>query len=143
MKLIELFITFALIGIFILCMVNFGVQMALDNESNNSILDNAQINESFGSGLRANLSSFQGKSEAERGIFEKDNPKVGAGFFMLDAIMGAGRIFTGMIVGVFNLILMPLETIIGIDKAILGVIISILLVSLVLLAWRVYKAGES
>ncbi len=142
MKLIELFITFALIGVFILCMVNFGVQVARDNESNNTILDNAQINASFGSGLEANLSSFQSKSEAERGIFEKDSPKVGGGFFMLDAIMGAGRIFTGMIVGIFNLILLPLESVIGVDNAVIGVIISILIVSLVFLAWRVYKAGE-
>ncbi len=142
MGLKELFVTFALIGIFILCMVNFGVQIARDNEATNSILDNEQINASFKSGLESDLSSFRDQSEAERDVFEEDNPKVGAGFFMLDAVMGAGKIFTGMIVGVFNLIILPLESIIGIPSAVIGVIISILIVSLVLLAWRVYKSGS-
>ena len=137
----DLFVTFALIGIFVLCMINFGIQIARDNDSTTSIMDNPQMNATF-SGLETNLSTFQSQTSAQRDIFEGDNPKVGLGFFMLETIMGAGRVFTGMVFGVFSLLLGPLATIIGISPVIIGIIASILIVSIILAAWRAYKVGE-
>ncbi len=136
----ELFITFALIGVFILCMVNFGVQIAQDNESNESILNEEIINRSFNVGLNASLTPFQDQAEEQQGKFEEDSTALGAGFFMLEAILNAGKIFSGMIVGIWNLIFLPLD-ILGIPRAVIGVMATILIVSLVLFAWRAYKSG--
>ncbi len=141
MKFMNFFISFCLIGIFILCMVNFNTQISSDNNSTNTVLQNPAMAEAF-SGLESNLSEFQKQAEDEKGIFEENKPMVGIGFFMLEGIMGAGKIFTGMIISVFNFFLLPLGTILGIDTGIISIFISILIVSILLLLWRLYKAGE-
>ena len=139
----SLFIGFVLISLFAVAMINFSVNLSSDNNSNNSIVNEPTgtirtINKS----LSTNLSSFQTISQGQRSNFESDLPILNVGTLIIFAIISSGKIFTGMITGLFSIMLFPLATLIGIPPIFLGAFISIFLVTVILLMWRVLKGGQ-
>lgn len=137
----DLFITFALLGVFALAMFSFGVEISINNNSNNS-LGNEPSMKNLNSSLISDLSSFNSKANSSKSNFESESPTSGFGELIIFSIISAGKVFTGMIFGIFNGLFLPLSQVIGISVVVLGVIASILTISLIIYAWRVYKSGE-
>jgi len=137
----KIFIAFALLGVFMFAFLNFGLDIARNNDVNQSILSDTQMNDSFNR-LQANLSSYSAVSQGQRENFESELPTEGFGTLIIFAIISAGKVFTSLLVGIFNTIFFPLSNIIGVSPVILGVFASIFLLTIIFAAWRVYKSGE-
>ncbi len=136
----QTFITFALIGIFIFAGIAFIVQTQTDNSVNGTILDNDII---FTVYNRTNLTllEFRDNSSEQKGNFESEFPERGFGSLIIFAIVGVGNVFTGMILGVYNIFIILPARVLNISPVVIGTLTSILIVSLVLLVWRVYRTG--
>ena len=134
------FITFALIGIFAFASMSFIVTTQLDNNVNNTILENEVINKTF-TDFETDLSDFSSKTQTQKESFESEIPERGFGSLIVFAIVGVGQRFTGMITGVYNIFIVLPASILGISPVVISVITAILVVSLILLIWRVYRSG--
>ncbi len=136
----EVFVTFALIGIFVLAGISFIVQTQLDNDVENTILENEVINKTY-TNLETDLSDFGSETQTQKESFESEIPERGFGSLIIFAIIGVGQKFTGMITGIYNIFIVLPASILGISPVVIGVFTAMLIVSLILLAWRVYRAG--
>lgn len=137
----NVFISFVLVAVITLSLITFSVNVATNNDADATILENQQINSTF-SGLEEDLRDLETTSQDQRENFEDDSITSGLGFLVFQTIISGGRVFTGIIIGFFNILGTPLASIIGVPTAILGAFTSILVVSLILLAWRLYKRGD-
>lgn len=136
----ETFITFALIGIFVFASISFIVTTQLDNDVENTILEDDIINKTYIK-LETNLSDFESTTQTQKESFEEEIPERGFGSLIVFSIISVGQKFTGLIALVYNVIIVLPASIIGIPKVVISVLSSILIVSLVLLIWRVYRVG--
>jgi len=134
-------ITGLLIGLFAFALMNISISLTNENDVNNSLLENEAINRSFGY-LESNLSSTQDKSETSKTGFESENPTVGTDSFLFSSIISAGKVFTGMWRGVYDVTFSLFTETLGISPIVIGVITSILIITITLLAWSLYKSGR-
>lgn len=137
----KLWISVALIGLFVFAMISFVVQFQQDNNQEGTILDNSLINQSYQS-LQTNLTTFRTETQGQKTNFEAELPTSSFGSLIIFSIVSAGKILNGMVLGVYNVLIILPISIFGISPVVAGVISSILLVSIILLLWRLYKAGE-
>ncbi len=136
----ETFVIFALIGIFVFASISFIVTTQTDNEVTTTILDNDVINRTYVQ-LETNLSKFGLQTQTQKESFESEIPERGFGSLIIFSIIGVGQSFTGMIIGVYNVFIVLPASILGVSPVVIGVLTSIIIVSLVLLIWRVYRSG--
>ena len=136
-----LIISFILVGLFAFAMINFGVQLSLENDSNQSILENSAINRSYHR-LESNLTELRDEAQTQKEGFEGEDPKLEGGSLLFKSIVGAGKTFSSTITSVWIIISDVAYNVFGINEIILGVLASILLVTIIFLAWRAYKAGS-
>ncbi len=138
----KIFIAFTLTGLFALAMISFGVQIASENDSDNSILDDPSISK-VNASLFRNLTTYQSMSQGQRENFESEIPTTGFGTLIIFGVMSAGKVFTGMVMGVFSSLLAIFSSErIGIDPVVLGILTSLLIFGTIFALWRLYKAGE-
>ena len=136
----EVFITFALIGVFIFAGISFIAQTQIDNDVEHTILENQVINRTFVD-FETDLSAFGSQTQTQKESFESEIPERGFGSLIIFSIIGVGQRFTGMITGVYNIFIVLPASILGISPVVISVLTAIMIVSLVLLIWRVYRAG--
>jgi hypothetical protein len=115
--------------------------MQQNNEVDNTILENQLINNTFEK-LQTNLTNVGGATQTQRGNFESEIPERGFGSLIIFSIVAVTQKFTALIIGIFNIFVILPSSILGISPVVTGAIGSILIVSLVLLAWRVYRLGS-
>lgn len=137
----EFIIATLLIGVCIFAMLGFVVTFQVNNHANGTIMDNPTINRTY-SNLYTNLASSQGTAESQRTGFEKEVPTVGTDSFLFSSIIGAVKTFTSTIANVFSIIFVYLGSVLGISPVVIGVFVAIIIISVILLAWRVAKVGE-
>ncbi|MFA6190643.1 MAG: hypothetical protein WC711_04025 [Candidatus Staskawiczbacteria bacterium] len=144
MKFKTLFVTMALFGLMIFCLVSFIYTVQKDNGAEygtgHNILDNKILNKSFQQ-LESNLSGMESKANTQKGNFEGEAPTISFGSLVFTTITSIGKVFNGMIVGVYNLLIkLPME-LLGVSPVIAGVISTILVILIILGLWEVYKLG--
>lgn len=136
----EVFVTFALIGVFVFAGISFIVTTQLDNDVENTILENEVINKTY-TNLETDLGDFGSETQTQKESFESEIPERGFGSLIIFAIIGVGQRFTGMITGVYNIFIVLPASILGISPVVIGVLSAMLMVSLILLVWRLYRTG--
>lgn len=136
----DLFTTFAIIGVFIFASISFIVTTQIDNSANNTILENDVINRTY-ERLETNLSDFGSQTQTQRESFESEIPERGYGSLIIFAIVGIGQRFSGIIASVYNIIIVLPASILGVSPVVISTITAIVLVSMILLIWRVYRSG--
>lgn len=141
----EIFIGFVLIGVFSISLINFGVLIAQENDSDKSILDDSRINSAY-TGLNNSYKTFQNDANESLASFNQDSTSTSTGFLLLGSIINAGKVFTTMIVGTFNIVTtLIFGTLFGNSPAaalIFGVFSAILFFLIIFSLWRVFKSGE-
>ncbi|KKN11228.1 hypothetical protein LCGC14_1028590 [marine sediment metagenome] len=137
----EVFINFALIGVLVFATISFIVIFQQDNNVTDTILSDSRINTSFNS-LTTQLINLEENTTTQKDSFESDVPETGAISLIIFAIVGVGQVFTSLIVGTYNIIIVLPATILGVSPVVIGVLTAILSVTLVLLVWRVYRVGS-
>jgi hypothetical protein len=137
-----MFIGFALVALFAFSMIAFESSLTRQNNANSSLLDNEDLNlNDTYSNLESSLDDFQDIAQSQRTNFERDFPLAGFGELIIFAVFSMGRVFTNLLVGVFNILVTPLVVIIGLDPIVLGVITSIFVLTMILVVWRLVKRG--
>ncbi len=137
----EVFITFALIGVFVFAGISFIVTTQRNNGVTNTILENDIINRTY-SNLETDLGGLSSNASTQKESFESEIPERGFGSLIIFAIVGVGNKFTGMIVGIYNILIVLPASLLGIPPVVISVMTAILLISLILLVWRVYRVGS-
>lgn len=134
-----------LLALFIFAAISFGVQISEDTGANMSLLDNEVINRSYRE-VELNITFAQTTAESQKTSFFRDVPIIGeiVGAFdiILGSIIGVGRIFGNVLVSLYNLTFGLIASVLGVSPVVISVFTTILLILIVLLAWRVYRSGS-
>lgn len=136
----ELFSNFMLIGLVVLSMFAFGVFFQQENSVDTPFIENTLMNNTYHS-LYTNLNSLRDESQAQKTLFESENPTGGFGTILLFSIVSSGKVFNGMVVGIFNTLIKLPVVILGIDPVIVSVLSTLLILTIIIGLWIVYKLG--
>lgn len=136
----ELFVNFAFASLLILGIVLFGSILQTDNNANETIMDNTLFNDTF-STLKSDLEGFSSQAQTQRTLFETEKPTTGFGSLILFSIVSSGKVFTGMTIGSFNLLIKLPTILFGLDPVITSILSTVLIVVILLGLWVLYKLG--
>lgn len=139
-KFYDLFVNFMLVGLVILSLFAFGSFFQSDNNIDNQFMENSLMNDTYGS-LREDLGGLRDQSQAQKTLFESENPTSGFGTILLFSIVSTGKVFNGMVVGVFNTLIKLPVVFLGLDSVIVSVISTILILTIIIGLWIIYKLG--
>lgn len=134
-------VNFILIGVLVFSLISFVVVIQNENNVEKGILENELINSTFNS-LAEELNTSGGDSETQRKSFEAEIPERGFGSLIIFTIVGVTQNFMSVIVTIFNILIVLPAQVLGVSEVVISAIGSILIVSLILLAWRVYRIGS-
>ena len=134
------FISFMFIGLVALSMFAFVINFQSENEVENKLMDNSIMNDTYYS-LESDLSSLRSKSQSQKSLFESETPTGGFGTILLFSIVSVGKVFNGMIIGIFNTIIKLPVVFLGLDIAVVSVLGTILILTIIIGLWSVYKLG--
>lgn len=136
----ETFITFAMIGLFVFSTLAFIISVQTENNAVNKLSDDIYINNSFGN-LQNDLNDFRDQAQAQKEVFEKDNPIASFGYLIFYSIISTGKVFTKMTFGLFNsLIDLPVRYL-GVDPIVISILSTILIITIIIGLWIIYKVG--
>jgi len=136
----DIFGTFAFLGLLVLALFSVIIIVQRDNEASDPLINNELISGTYGS-LNESMSSLEGSSSTQYGLFSKETPKPGFGAIVMFTIVSIGKTFGNIIFTVFTLIIKIPLIVLGIDQTIVAMIISFLTISVVIALWIVYKFG--
>lgn len=136
----ELFTNFAFIGLIILAIFSFVILFQDENNAEEQMIDNSLMNETY-SQLREDLTGYRDQSQTQKTLFEIENPTAGFGTILLFSIVSSGKVFNSMIIGTFNVLIKLPAVFLGVDPAVISVLSTMLIISIILGLWILYKLG--
>lgn len=139
-KFYELFVSFLILALLIVSLMAFSILMQEDNDVSEQFIENPVINDTY-SNLRSDLISFKDESQTQKALFESENPTAGFGTILLFSIVSAGKVFNGMIIALFNSLIKLPVVILGLDPVVVSVLSAILILSIIIGLWIIYKLG--
>lgn len=137
----KLFVTFLMIGLVVFGLFMAVVQFQVESGNTELFIENSQVNGSFNS-LNTSLQNIRDNAQAQKELFEKDS-NAGFGFLLFRSILSAGKVFNSMIVGVFNAIVTLPIVVFGIDPVVIGILTTILILTIIIGVWFVIKGSDS
>ncbi len=139
-KFYDLFMNWMFVGLVVVALLSFGVLYQEDNNANGKFIEDSLMNQTYTS-LRTDLGELRDQSQAQKTLFESENPTSGFGTILLFSIVSTGKVFNSMIIGVFNTIIKLPTVVLGLDPIILSVIGTMLILTIIIGLWIVYKLG--
>jgi len=139
-KFIDLFTNFMLIGLVVFGLFAFSSFFQEENKVENKFMENSLMSSTYAS-LNSSLSGLSGQSQAQKTLFESENPTSGFGTILLFSIVSTGKIFNGMVIGLFNTLIRLPVTVLGVDPIVISVLSTILILTIIIGLWIVYKLG--
>lgn len=136
----DIFIKLMFVGIIFLSMMSWIITTQTENNTQNLITNNALINSSYG-GLLTTMNGNQGQSDKASQTFGNINPSQTFGIVQITSIVSPIRIFKGLIMGTYNILIALPAKFLGIPDVIVAVINSILSLLLILGVWIIWKGG--
>lgn len=138
----QFIIGIVLTGVFMFALIGFGIQMGLDNPTNQSIANNTLISKAYTDINDSLLKVKPALDKNKKGFFTDvdDESKLG---IVLNSIIGIGSLLVnGFLQNVFQVISAFFSEVLGIDSnLVFGIMMSFFTITAILLAWRVYRAG--
>ncbi len=141
----SMFITWLLIGVFIIALISGGALLADNNNINQTILNiNSGINSTFNTtvvDLTDKLESTEEDVNTFRESFSDDakNPVV-SGIFLIPSMAGIVLDSISIIIIIFNLIFNLITN--YVSPVIIVILTSVFVFTMILLIWRVLKTGS-
>lgn len=135
-----LLVNLALAGLIVFCIIALGISLQENNNSAENITDNQIINTSYNN-LRSGLESIESNATGQRVLFEKENPTITFGALILYSIISAGKVFTNVIIVIFNVLISVPASVLGIDPVIFAVLGGLFVAVILLTLWYLYKVG--
>jgi len=135
----DLIIAFPIVAIFSLALIMFGVNLGLDNGSDQNILDDERLAR-FNETLRGQLDDFSQTTNSSRQQFETQGEKEDDEGFSINPF----RIIIGLYsstIAFAGLMFAFLIDMVGLPGILLNVVAGIIIILIIILAWRVWKVG--
>ena len=139
-KFYDLFMNWMFVGLVVVALLSFGVLYQEDNSADDKFIEDDLMNETYTT-LRTDLGELRDQSQAQKTLFESENPTSGFGTILLFSIVSTGKVFNSMIIGVFNTLIKLPTVVLGLDPIILSVIGTMLILTIIMGLWIVYKLG--
>lgn len=139
-KFLDLFTKFVIMGLVVISMFTFTAFFQSENNIDNKFIDNSLMNETFNS-LRTKITGFRDISQSQKNLFESENPTRGFGTILLFSIVSAGKVFNGMLIGIFNILIKLPVVVLGLDPVVVSALSTILILTIIIGLWIVYKLG--
>lgn len=136
----QTFYNFMLLAIVVLGMLSYTFIIQGSNDAEQPLSDNDLFNNTA-TRLGNNLTNAENASQIQQGIFSDENPRSGFGSIVLFGIVSAGKTFTSIVYDIFGVIFKLPMLVLGIDSQIVSTIIMILIITLIIGVWIVYKLG--
>ena len=137
----DIFIKMTVVGVLFLAIMSWVIITQTDNDVTNLITNNTLINSSFGD-LTTNLNNINVQTETASGTFSNSTPTSTLGFVTITSIVSPTRIFRGLVLGTYNILVALPAQFLGVPDAVVAVINSILTLLLILGVWSVWKGGN-
>lgn len=134
----ELLISSVLVGLFVIAFLNFVYISTINNSPDNALLKDKALNQTFYS-LNNSMQSYQTTAQKQLNATESETISSSFGALVMFSIIGAGRVFTGMITGTFNSIFLLATQTLGIPAFVIGIFITIIIITIIFLSWRIYR----
>lgn len=134
----DLFKNFMLVGLVVFGIFAFVIIIQADNNVSDKFVNNVLINETY-TNLESDLSGFQEQSQAQKILFESEQPSLGFGTLLFYSIISSGKVFNSMIGAVFNSVIKLPVVVLGIDPVIVSVISTLLIISIIIGLWVLFK----
>ncbi len=138
----EVTVGIVMVALFSFSLLTFGFQIAVDNNSTDNIFDDPVLS-GVNDTLREKLGEVRSTTQEQRSNLESQEAQEGSQDegFGLTAIVGAVFSFFGLGISMFNVIFAIIADAIGIPSIVLNVLVGVIILVLVLFAWRVWKVG--
>ena len=136
----DLFINFMIIGLVVVSLFALMVTFQDENSVSEPVIENSLMNETYGK-LRTDLGNLRSESQAQKTLFESENPTGGFGTILLFSIGSSGKVFNGMVIGLFNTLIKLPVGFLGLDPVIVSVISTMLILTIIISLWILYKLG--
>lgn len=133
-------ITFVLVGLFMFSMFSFITNLQSENSAAVQIVTDPTVS-NLTSSLTSGLETFDDIANEQRGGFEREEASVGLGELVFKSITGVGKVI-GAVTITFYDIFGAAALLIGVPVIVINVLAGILVMTLVFLAWRLYRTGE-
>lgn len=130
---------FILTGLFLIAIINGGIQLARNNDVSQNVIDTEQSNLSA---LTKKLDLISDTSEGWRKSFQSDNPLTIGGNLIVQSIWSIGVLIFNSVLSVFIIISNVAYTTLGIPNIVSGIILTIIIIGMILATWRLMRAGE-
>lgn len=130
-----------LVGIFTFAIIMFAYQLPIENGVNNSIANDPRVAVLVTSMNSSLQSSFELANSTQQS-FNQDNPLAAFGSLVLTSIVGVVKVLGTLPVAFFNAVFAFSNDVLGIPPIVTTAVIAILVISIVLLAWRLYRIGS-
>lgn len=139
-KFVDLFVNWALVGLFVMGILIFASTFQSENDPSLNYMEDEPMAKAF-TDLQTNLRNMSEQSQAQKTLFESENPTGGFGSILLFSIVSAGKVFNGIIIGTFNTLIVLPATYLGVDPIVFSVIGTILIILIIVRLWTLYKLG--
>lgn len=139
-------IVFVFSGLFMLAAISFAVESQLANNAT-TIDSDPRINLTRVN-LERNISNTEDVAVGQRNIFEEQGQaELGIVDLIFESIIGIGRVFGSTIANFYNIVTFIIFDVFfggntGLALAVLGTLTTILTITIIFAAWRLYKTGE-
>lgn len=130
-----------LIGIVILSLFSYIVFTQEENNIEDKFVSDPLINRTY-ENLKIELGDIGEESQAQKTLFESENPTSGVGTILLFSIVSVGKVFNGMVIGVFNTLIELPVRVLGLDERYTSIINTMLILTILLGLWIIYKLGS-
>lgn len=119
---------------------SFAITTQNDNHAVDPISNNKVFNESFSS-LISSLDSSTSQAQDKYDVFNSESPTLGFGSIVLYGIVSVGKTFSSIIFGTFGAIIKFPLVVLGIPPTVYNTILVILIISVIIGVWLLYKLG--
>jgi len=132
-----------IIGAFMIGIFYFAINFSIENDTNVSLADNAYMG-NYINDISSKINETQNTTNSMRIALNKEssNPIISALGFVFKSILSTGEQFGNFIIPLLQSSFILIQEGLGIPSIFLGIITSLILITIVLSLWRVYRAGE-
>ncbi len=134
----EVFIRLMVVSVLMVSMLSWIIITQTENDPTNLITNNTLINTSYGS-LIGNLSSGEITAGTAATNFGDITPSESFGILSVASIVSPMRLFRGLIIGPYNVLIVLPAQFLGVPVVIIGILNAILTLLLILGIWAVWK----
>ncbi len=136
----EVVILFTLMGLGGLAVISFVAQVGIDNNANQTILDEPFVNKTFFD-IGGSIESSAETAGAQRKSVERETVEIPPGSFLLVTVIGTALRFGDIISAFYNITVGLVFQYIGFESGVSQVLATIIITIIIFTGWKAFKTG--